>query len=84
MAHSSRVCILPHSIAENHRATDQKPPCDSHLHCSRARAQEQVLEGRAKWTNGNHSAIEVDDCDRGWFPVNSGGYTVLQYVPGVR
>lgn len=80
MAHSTRVCILSHSVGDAHRATDKKPPCDSHTHCTLSTALDMVTEGKADWTNGNHTAICVADAPRKWAPRLSGGMTVLQLV----
>lgn len=80
MAHATRVCILSHSVADAHRATDKKPPCDSHSHCSVDTALELVADSKAEWTNGNRSAIQMADAPRKWAPRLSDGYSVLQLV----
>ena len=79
------VCILNEAEAEKLELHGQNFPCNNanrpHTHYTREAVEKLVASGEARWV-GNGQNIATFVVGKTWMPMNSGGMTVMQMVPG--
>ena len=83
--HTKRVCVLNEHEAERLEHYHESFPCTDagrpHTHYSRAAAEELVRKDEARWV-GEGMNVLTFTAGKTWQPLNSGGMTVMQMVPG--
>ena len=79
------VCVLNEAEAEQLEIYGRTFPCNHatrrHTHYSRAKAEQLVNAGEARWVGNGVNVLTYLQA-KTWQPMNSGGMTVMQMVPG--